>query len=322
MTMADTIPVEADAPKPATRDQLAVEKVTLARRLILPTQLLLVFIVAFPLVMQIYISLTWWTPLDGDPWYLAYLSWAWFDNYLYLLSDSDLWAAVWRTVLFVAIAVPIEFFLGLLLAVLFYEGIMARSVFYSLILMPMMVVPAVAGYIFHLIFQQTGPLNAFLGLFWSGASEINWLSDVTNAFIAIIIAEVWHWTPLMFLILFAGLMSVPEDQMRASVILGANWWVRFRYIALPRIKAVIFIAIGLRVIESLKIFDEIFVMTSGGPGVATQSLSLYLYKLTFQGLEWSYVAAIGITVLVALSVLTALILSRVQKAGQAKPEAN
>jgi multiple sugar transport system permease protein len=101
--------------------------------------------------------------------------------------------------------------------------------------------------------------------------------------------------------------------MRAATILGASWWQRFTRIALPRIKAVIVIAIALRVIECLKIFDMLFVMTGGGPGVATESLSLFLYKQTFQSLEWSYVAAIGITVLVLLSVITALILKRSER---------
>lgn len=294
-------------------DALAQSRHSLAKKLVLPTQLLLVFIVAFPLLMQIYISLTWWTPLDGTPWYRAYESWNWFDNYAEIFRDPGLHGAVWRTLLFVAIAVPIEFGLGLLLAALFYEGVVARPVLYSLILMPMMIVPAVAGYIFFLIFQQTGPLNALLGLVWDGAYDLNWLNDVDRAFFAVIVADVWQWTPLMFLILFAGLMSVPQDQMRAATILGASWRQKFWRIALPRIKAVIFIAIGLRVIETFKIFDMLFVMTSGGPGVATESLSLYLYKQTFQALEWSYVAAIGITVLVVLSVITAIILSRTSR---------
>lgn len=306
--------------KAPVRDHLAEQRLSLAKKLLLPTQILLVFIVAFPLLMQIYISLTWWSPLDGDPWWLAYQSWNWFDNYVFLFSDPALWGSVVRTLLFVAIAVPIQFFLGLMLATLFYEGVWGRPVFYSLILMPMMIVPAVAGYIFFLIFQQTGPLNAVLGWFWDGAADLNWLSDVNRAFIAVIIADVWQWTPLMFLILFAGMMTIPEDQMRAATILGANWWQRFTRIALPRIKAVIAIAIALRVIECLKIFDMLFVMTKGGPGVATESLSLFLYKRTFQDLEWSYVAAIGITVLVILSVITAVILARVSRA-PARPEA-
>ncbi len=292
---------------------LADQRRRLAIRLLLPTQLLLVFIVVFPLVMQIYISMTWWTPLDGEPWYMAWRSWSWFDNYLTLFTDRALWAAIWRTLLFVAIAVPIEFALGLLLAVLFYEGVAARPVLYSIILVPMMIVPAVAGYIFYLIFQQTGPLNALLGLVWEGAAGLNWLNDVNRAFIAVVIADIWQWTPLMFLILFAGLMSVPDDQMKAATILGASWPQRFFRIVLPRIKAVIVIALALRVIECLKIFDMLFVMTGGGPGVATESLSLFLYKQTFQSLEWSYVAAIGITVLVMLSVISALIIKRASR---------
>jgi multiple sugar transport system permease protein len=294
-------------------ETLSTARRKLAFRLLLPTQLLLVFIVVFPLFMQIYISMTWWTPLDGKPWYLAYQTWSWFDNYQELFTDSALWAAVWRTILFVIIAVPLELLFGLLLAALFYEGVAAKPVLYSLVLMPMMIVPAVAGYIFFLIFQQTGPLNALLGLFMDDAFSVNWLNDVNRAFIAVIIADVWQWTPLMFLILFAGLMSVPEDQMRAATILGASWRQRFMRIALPRIKTVIVIALGLRVIECFKIFDMLFVMTGGGPGVATQSLSLYLYKQTFQSLEWSYVASIGIAVLIILSVITGVLLARANR---------
>ncbi|MEO1746538.1 MAG: sugar ABC transporter permease [Pseudomonadota bacterium] len=312
--------VGAVTPPDATRDKLSSARLSMAKKMLLPTQLLLVFIVAFPLIMQVYISLTWWTPLDGDPWYMAYLSWSWFDNYRELFLDDALWGAIWRTVLFVIIAVPIQFFLGLFLASLFYEGIAGKPVFYSLILMPMMIVPAVAGYIFFLIFQQTGPLNAVISLFYGDAFSVNWLNDVNRAFIAVIVADVWQWTPLMFLILFAGLMSVPEDQMRAATILGANWHQRFFRIALPRIKAVIVIALALRTIECFKIFDMLFVMTRGGPGVATESLSLYLYKQTFQSLEWSYVAAIGITVLIVLSVITGVLIARAGKAARVQVE--
>ena len=304
-----------DAPV-ASQGALGHARRSLARRLIAPTMLLLVFIVAFPLLMQVYISLTWWTPLDGDPWYRAWRSWAWLDNYAHLFSDAGLWGATGRTLLFVLVAVPVEVALGLALAALFYEGVAGQSFLYSLVLMPMMIVPAVAGYIFFLIFQQTGPLNAVMSGFWPGALGLNWLNDTHRAFAAVVIADVWQWTPLMFLILFAGLMSVPEDQMRAATLLGASWRQRFVRIALPRIRSVIAIAVGLRAIECFKIFDMLFVMTGGGPGVATESLSLFLYKRTFQDLEWSYVAAIGIAVLVVLSVLCGLILSAVNRRGR------
>ena len=317
----EAVPAGSVAPRSAGRS-LAEERATLASRLLLPTQLLLVFIVAFPLLMQLYVSLTWWTPLDGESWLQAWRSWNWFDNFAYLADDGDLWASVGRTLLFVAIAVPLEFALGLCLATLFHEGVKGRPVLYSIVLMPMMVVPAVAGYIFFLVFQQQGPLNGLLSTVWSGATELNWLSDVDLAFVAVIVADVWQWTPLMFLLLYAGLMAVPDDQMRAARILGAGWWHRFRYIALPRMKTVIVIALALRFIECFKIFDMLYVMTGGGPGVATQSLSLYLYKLTFQDLEWSYVAAIGLTVLVVLSVVAGLVIRGAARAAESAPSAS
>jgi multiple sugar transport system permease protein len=297
------------------------QQIRLAKWFTVPSHLLLAFIVIFPLIMQVYISLTWWTPLDGEPWYNAYKSFAWFDNYAEIFRDRDLWASIWRTLLFVAVCVPIEFFLGLMLAMAFYEKVPMQSVLYSVILIPMMVVPAIAGYTFYLIFQQTGPLNLILSAFHAGATEINWLNNVTRAFIAVAITDIWQWTPLMFLILYAGLMSVPEDQMKAAALLGASGWQRFRRIAFPRMKAVMIIAIALRLIECLKIFDPIFVMTKGGPGVATQSLSLYLYKQTFGDNNWSYVAAIGLAILVLLSVIAGIIIARAAKtiAAQAKP---
>jgi multiple sugar transport system permease protein len=299
--------------KTETSQTLRAQQLNMAKWFTVPSHVLLAFIVIFPLIMQVYISLTWWTPLDGYPWYKAYQSWNWFDNYAEIFRDKALWAAIWRTLIFVAICVPIEFALGLLLAMAFYEKVPLQNVLYSVILVPMMVVPAIAGYTFYLIFQQTGPLNIVLSYVYSGAMDINWLNNVTRAFIAIIFADVWQWTPLMFLILYAGLMSVPEDQMKAASLLGASGWQRFRRIAFPRMKAVMVIALALRLIECLKIFDPVFVMTKGGPGVATQSLSLYLYKQTFGDNQWSYVAAIGLAILVLLSVMAGTIIARAGK---------
>ncbi|MGL4488117.1 MAG: carbohydrate ABC transporter permease [Rhizobiaceae bacterium] len=310
-----TVTSELDQPQTSS---LAEQQLRMAKWFTVPSHILLAFIVIFPLIMQLYVSLTWWTPLDGEPWYNAYLSWNWFDNYIEIFRDDGLWASIYRTLLFVAICVPLEFALGLLLAMAFYEKVPMQRVLYSVILVPMMVVPAIAGYIFYLIFQQTGPLNMLLSYVYPGAMEINWLNNVTRSFISIIIADVWQWTPLMFLILYAGLMSVPEDQMKAAALLRASGWQRFRLIAFPRMKAVMIIAVALRLIECLKIFDPIFVMTKGGPGVATESVSLYLYKRTFADLEWSYVAAIGLAILVFLSVIAGIILARSAKAAAAK----
>ncbi|MSO73782.1 MAG: sugar ABC transporter permease [Alphaproteobacteria bacterium] len=290
----------------------------------LPAQLLLLFIVVFPLLMQLYVSLTYWGPLDGESWIYAYKSLNLFDNYGELFVDGRFWASIARTLLIVVVAVPIEFLLGLGLATLFVDRFPGRRIFYSILLIPMMIVPAVAGYIFFMLFQSNGPINDLVSHLTGLEVNFVWLSDPDLAIVAVMIADIWQWTPLMFLILLAGMMGVPEDQLKAATLLGANSWQRFWRIVLPKMKMVMIIAVVIRVVECFKIFDLLAVMTKGGPGVETETLSYYIYKLTFADLEWAYVAALGLLVLIALSLLSwaaLLRLQRVQRRAETQPGA-
>ena len=278
----------------------------------LPTVLLLMFIVVFPLLMQLYLSVTYWSPLDGVPWYRAHESFSWFAQYWRIVTDPSLWGAIGRTLLIMVVAVPLEFLAGLGMAYLFLDPFPGRKIFYSILLTPMMVVPAVAGLMFYLCFQGTGPVNAHLGL----PPTFSWLTHADRAIVTIIVADIWQWTPLMFLILLAGMLGVPSDQLLAARLLGASEWQLFRRIILPRMKPVIVIALALRTVECFKIFDVISVMTKGGPGVQTETISVYLYRLTFADYEWGYVAAIGLTVLFVLSVIAAKGLKLAAKKGK------
>ena len=272
----------------------------------LPTVLLLVFIVVFPLIMQLYLSVTMWSPLDGTPWYFAYENFDFLGQFWRLLQDGELWGALGRTLFIMAATIPIQFALGLGLATLFVDQFPGKKVFYSVLLTPMMIVPAVAGLIFYLCFQGTGPINNHLGL----PQNFSWLTDSNRAIFTIIVADIWQWTPLMFLILLAGMLGVPNDQILAARLLGASEYQIFRRIVLPRMKSVIIIVLALRTVESFKVFDSISVMTKGGPGVQTETISFYIYRMTFGDYEWGYVAAIGLTILVALSVIAAQLLKR------------
>jgi len=156
---------------------------------------------------------------------------------------------------------------GLALATLFADEFPGKRIFYSILLMPMMVVPAVAGYMFFMLFQSGGPVNDILSSLTGSPVTIAWLSDPTLALFAVMVADIWQWTPLMFLILLAGLVGVPEDQIKAATLLGANPWQRFVTIVLPKMKTIIIIALAIRVIENFKIFDTLYIMTGGGPGV-------------------------------------------------------
>ena len=191
----------------------------------------------------------------------------------------------------------------LALATLFAHNFVGKKIFYSVLLMPMMVVPAVAGYMFFMLFQSTGPINNLLSHFTATPVSVAWLSNPNLALLAVIIADIWQWTPLMFLILLAGLSGVPDDQVKAATLLGANAWQRFVTIVLPKMKAIMIIALAIRVIENFKIFDTLYIMTGGGPGVATETISVYFYKLTTQDLAWGNVAAIALAILIALSIV-------------------
>ena len=287
-------------------------------RLTLPAQILVLFISAFPLLMQAYISLTDWSPLSGTNWWNAWEMWNTFANYTDLAADGRFWSALWRTLIVMAVCVPVEFLLGLGLATLFADDFPGKKLFYSILLMPMMVVPAVAGYMFFMLFQSGGPVNDVLARLTGFPIAIAWLSDPKLALAAVMIADIWQWTPLMFLILLAGLVGVPQDQIKAATLLGANARQRFITIVLPKMKTIIIIALAIRIIENFKIFDTLYIMTGGGPGVATETISVYIYKVTTQDLLWSYVAAIALTILVVLSVVAILAMKRMAAAREAE----
>jgi multiple sugar transport system permease protein len=304
---------------PAVRTPDA-ESARLGLRLTLPAQILVLFISVFPLLMQLYISLTDWSPLDGTGWWNAWEAWNGFANYSDLAEDNRFWSALWRTAVVMLVCVPAEFLLGLALATLFADEFPGKRLFYSILLMPMMVVPAVAGYMFFMLFQSGGPVNDILSNFAGGPVTIAWLADPQLALLAVMIADIWQWTPLMFLILLAGLVGVPQDQIKAATLLGAGPWTRFATIVLPKMKTIIVIALAIRLIENFKIFDTLFIMTGGGPGVATETISVYIYKLTTQDLIWGYVAAIALAILLVLSIVAVVAMKRMA-ARQAAAEA-
>ena len=274
--------------------------------MILPAQIMLLFIVIFPMLSAIYLSLSEWSPLtsQGTKWYEAYKYWGGLKNYWLIIQDRDFLMALLRTVLIVVIVVPVEFLLGLGLAFLFLEKFPGKKFLHSLLLMPMMIVPAVAGFTFYMLFQGAGPINAILSKIFMTDVFIPWLTKSGWAMVSIMIVDIWEWTPLMFLILLSGLMSLPEDQINAAVILGASKWQQFQKVIFPLLKPVITIALIIRGMEAVKIFDPIWIMTTGGPGTATESISVYMYKHGFKYLKWSWVSAGGILIMIIISIIS------------------
>jgi multiple sugar transport system permease protein len=302
-------------PKNEKKAESSLDAAKFGFYLILPALVFLLFIVILPLLSSIYLSLSTWSPLTGEGtmWYMAFRFWGWLSNYWNIIRDPDFLMSIARTFIIVAVVVPVEFFIGLGLAFLFREKFFAKKVFHSVILMPMMIVPAVAGFVFYMLFQGQGPVNAALSFFTFSDISILWLQGKVSAMLAIMIADIWQWSPFMFLILLSGLMSLPEDQINAALILGANRWQRFRMVLFPLMKPVIIIALIFRGMEAVKIFDSIWLMTTGGPGKSTESISVYMYKEGFKNLRWSWVAAGGILILIIITLISLQALKPIKK---------
>jgi multiple sugar transport system permease protein len=272
-----------------------------ARIFVAPGQLLLAFIIAFPAAVAIYIGFTEWTPTTGEDIWGAYRFWHWFDGYWEALTSNAFWSAMWRTVLITVVCVAVEFVLGFALALLLLKQFRGRGLVTVFFLLPMMVVPAVSGFIFFMLYQTDGPVNEALSLVRLG--PVNWLQSADIAIWSVMTVDIWQWTPLMFLIFLSGLAALPEDQMNQARILGASWWHQMRYLVFPMLKPILLIALIIRAIETFKLFDPIYLLTQGGPGNATENVSLYLFDETQQNTRWGYASSVAILVLIFISIV-------------------
>lgn len=278
----------------------------LAARLLLPAQLVALLVLVGPLLLALVMSFTDWTPTRGG---LLDASWIGLFNYEdLLLYDIRFVEAVIRTLWLSAVCLALEFTLGLGLAVLFMREFKGKSFFFSLLLTPMMILPVVVGYTFWMLFQTNGPINQILAFITFSDFGIEWFKSPSTALAAVIITEVWHWTPLFFLILLSGLNAIPENPLRAAVVLGATPRQIFWRIVLPMLKPVIIVAFVIRAMEILKLFDEVFMLTRGGPGSSTETISLYIYKLAFNDFQLAYAAAAAFLVLLGTLLLIHLML--------------
>ncbi|MEY2605541.1 MAG: multiple sugar transport system permease protein [Verrucomicrobiota bacterium] len=288
----------------------AARPFALARILTLPGQVVSLIVLVVPLLVAFYMSFTNWSPTHGS---LLAAEFVGFDNYKELLVyDTRFVEAVIRTLLISAICLALEFVLGLGLAVLFLREFRGKSALFSIILTPMMILPVVVGYTFWMLFQSNGPINQVIELLLGHNPNIHWFRSAPLAVTTVIVTEVWHWTPLFFLILLSGLSSIPENPVRAAVILGASPRQAFWRIVFPMLKSVIVVAFVIRSMEIIKLFDEVFMLTRGGPGTSTETISLYIYKLAFSDFQLAYGAAAAFLVLVGTLLLIHLLLTPVR----------
>jgi multiple sugar transport system permease protein len=212
------------------------------------------------------------------------------------------------TAILVVIALPLEMLFGMGIAWLFRNLIVGERFMRSLVLLPMMVPAVVAGIAWKMLFNYNfGPLNYFLSLF--GISNISWLGDPNFARLGIIIVDLWQWTPFVFLVLYSGLQSMPAELVEAARVDGASSWAVIRYVELPILAPLIGTVLIIRLIDLLKLFDIIYMITWGGPGSATHSFSYYIYKVGLSyGWDVGYASALSIVLLIVVVFLVNLLM--------------
>ncbi len=274
-----------------------------------PAMLLLLAFTVFPLFYIVRLSLYRMTP-GGE-------TFAGAANFLRLFRDSFFYESVWHTLLFAGGALLLELGLGLALALLLDSQIRARGLWRSLFLLPMILPPVVVGVIWRLIYNPNfGVLNGALQLLGVDTTRLTWLADPSVALLSIILVDVWEWTPFVFLILLAGLQAIPEEPYEAARMDGSSGWQTFRHITLPLLRPAILVAVLLRTMDLLRIFDQVFILTQGGPGGATETISLYIYKTAFRFFDFGYAAAMSLALLLVTVVLSQIYIRLLRRRGE------
>lgn len=279
------------------------------RLLAAPAIAVLALIGIFPLIYLLVVSFQNLTMTDQDYGFQGLL------NFKALFADARLWQALGHTLVFTAVALPIELLLGLAMAQLFLDKLPGRQLFIALLVLPVMVSPIVAGATWSLMFDNRfGPINQIISWFAGEPKTLLWTISPNLVYPAIIAAEVWQWTPFIFLLLLAALANVDKSQLEAAAIDGAGYWRTFFKIVLPAIWPVMAVALLIRALDLFRLFDVVWALTKGGPGTSTETISMFTYIKGFQQFETSYTAAVALLIIVLLTVVVTWALKRVELA--------
>ncbi len=216
------------------------------------------------------------------------------ENYGWLLRDPGFWQSVRFTCLFVTVSVPLEIALGLMIALVLNEPLHMRGLFRACVLIPWAIPAAVSGRVFELIYNYSfGAANYLFRVLHLAEGPVNWLGSGAGAFFALVAADSWKTTPFAAIILLAGLSSIPDDLYRQAMVDRATLIQRFTRITLPLLRPVLIVTLLFRTIDALRVFDVIYVLTGGGPGGTTTSLSLFGYHYFSTG-DFGYGSAASV----------------------------
>lgn len=264
--------------------------------MIAPTVMVLLALSIYPLLYSIKVGFQTGSG-EAAHWSLA--------NFTRLASDGFFLSALGHTLIYAIVALTFEFLLGLGLAVLLDRSLRGRSLFRAVLLIPMMIPPVVVGVVWRLMLNADfGAINGTLKSVGMNTEALTWTASPKLALASVIAVDIWQWTPFMFLVLLAGLQAIPQEPYEAAMIDGASPWQTFRHVTLPLLRPAMLVALLLRTMDLLRVFDQIFILTEGGPGFATETVSLYIYRAAFRFFDFGYAAAMSFVLLLLTNVIS------------------
>jgi multiple sugar transport system permease protein len=264
--------------------------------LLVPAILLILLVVGFPMLYSLYLSFTNYTLTSAGS--FRFIG---FENYLTLFKDPTFWRAFGRTILFITLAVNLEFLIGLGIAQLMAKVMIGQNLLRTVIMIPMMFAPILVGFQFKWFFNdQVGLVNNILFTLTGEPQIIPWLIKVPLGFISLLVAEIWMSTPFMIIILEAGILSLPKEPFEAADVDGASDFQKFRHLTIPMLMPFIYTAMAIRSLDIARAYDVVSIMTGGGPGNRTELIWTYVYRLAFTGHNFSLGSSMSyITVIIS-----------------------
>ncbi|MGQ9474019.1 MAG: carbohydrate ABC transporter permease [Candidatus Caldatribacteriaceae bacterium] len=282
--------------------------------LILPTIILLALITVYPTLYALRLALSDYNLARAAESLRGYIG---LENFREILRDSTFWNSFKTTVLFTVVVVAVEFFVGLLIAIIL-QGVITRSkIVRTLILLPMIMAPIVVGLTWTYLYQsEFGLVTYVLRKLHIMSYRTAPLADIRTALPALMIVDIWQWTPFLIMVLLAGLEALPTAPYEAARIDKAPPFLVFRKITLPLLKPVILIVLVLRIMDAIRVFDIVYALTEGGPGEVTDVLSMFIYRNSFYLWDIGKASAISFVLLyiiMIISVILVNVLSRVKE---------
>jgi len=278
---------------------------------ITPAMVIVFAILVFPVIYSIYMA-----TFDWHLFYSAQRKFIGLGNFIQLFKDKGFLHSLWLQFGFVIIALPIETVIGFFVALLLNRDGKFYALVRSLLLLPVFILPVISGLTWRLMLQPEYGIISFI-FEKLGFGVKAWLAEPDFAYGMVIVQDVWRMWPFMFMFIYAGLSGLPKEIIEAAEIDGARFWTKMFKIILPQLRSTIATAFLLRLVDALRIFSEVYVMTGGGPGNATMLLSLYINKQAFEFFNIGYAAAMGVVLLIlALSISFFIVRGNVQFEGE------